>query len=125
MGEIEKTLDCAQRATALGVRSPLPIYMLCFALSAAGRNDEALSLAQELLEQSQTEYISPYFVGMSLLGAGEVDRAFVEFEKAQSEKSAWLVWWGTEPKLDCVRNDERYWQILRETRNPIIDQLQK
>jgi hypothetical protein len=62
---------------------------------------------------------------MSLLGAGEIDRAFAEFEKAQAEKSAWLVWWGTEPKLDRVRDDERYWNILRETKNPIIDILRR
>jgi serine/threonine protein kinase/Tfp pilus assembly protein PilF len=123
MGEIEQALDFAQRAAELGGQSPLPTYILCFALTAAGRKSEALEVAEKLVERSRSDYMSPYFVGTSLLGAGEVDRAFVEFEKAQEEKSAWLVWWGTEPKLKCVRNDERYWSILRETKNPIIETL--
>jgi eukaryotic-like serine/threonine-protein kinase len=121
LGEIDRAVEYSRRAAELGGLSPLPAYMLCFALSAAGENKESLAIAEELVQQSHLAYVSPYFIGMSLLGAGEIDRAFIDFEKAQAEKSAWLVWWGTEPKLDRVRNDERYWKILRETKNPIID----
>jgi TolB-like protein/Tfp pilus assembly protein PilF len=121
MGDVARSLEYARRAADLGGSSPLPTYMLCYTLNAAGENEEALAIADGILEQSRSTYISPYFIGMSLLGAGDLDRAFVEFEKAQAEKSAWLVWWGTEPKLDRAKSDERYWKILRETKNPIIN----
>ena len=62
---------------------------------------------------------------MTLLGAGDVDRAFEFFAAAQAEKSAWMVWWGTEPKVESVRDDERYWKILEASGNPIINILEK
>ena len=122
-GETEKALSHARRALELGGRSPLPIYEFCFALRASGRSDEAIALANELYEESQTSYVSPYFVGMSLLGAGETDRAFKEFTKAQDEKSPWMVWWASEPKLTPYHNDDRFWTILKQSENPIAEIL--
>ena len=124
-GEFDKALNHAQKAADLGGHSPLPSYVLAFALSAAGKTAEAKEVADRLAEMSKTAYVSPYFVGMCLLGAGETDRAFEFFEAAQAEKSAWMVWWGTDAKLDRIRHDERYWKILEASGNPIISILQK
>ena len=65
-------LEHAQPASELGGGSPLPTYALCFALAAAGAKTP-LAL-DHLVELSATQYVSPYFVGMSLLGAGDTDR---------------------------------------------------
>ena len=60
---------------------------------------------------------------MAHLAIGSVDKAFDYFEAARLERSAWTIWFGTEPKLDPVRNDERYLRLLRATNNPIIDRF--
>jgi hypothetical protein len=124
-GEVEKALEHARMASELGGHSPLPSYMLSFALAASGDTTGALSVADRLVKASASTYVSPFFVGMSLLAAGDVDRAFEFFDAAQAEKSAWMVWWGTEPKLDRVNDDERYWKLLESTGNPIINILEK
>ena len=31
-----------------------------------------------------------------------------------------MIWFGTDIKLDPLRNDKRYFEILRKTNNPII-----
>jgi serine/threonine protein kinase/Flp pilus assembly protein TadD len=125
IGNVRRAVEHARIAMELGGRSPLPAYALCFALRSAGENAEALEIADSLVADSMEQYVSPYFIGMSLLGAGDVDRAFDFFEMAQTEKSAWMVWWATEPKLNSVRRDDRYWHILRKTGNPIIEQLER
>ena len=125
LGQYDLALEHARKASELGGRSPLPTYALCFALAGVGQTDEARSLANELADASETHYVSPYFVGMSLLGAGDVDRAFEFFNKALAEKSAWLVWWGTEPNLKRVHNDHRFWQILNATQNPIAEIIRR
>ena len=94
-------------------------------MGAAGKTAEALVIAERLVEAAGSNYVSPYFIGMSLLGAGDIERAFHYFEAAQAEKSPWMVWWGTEPKLDRIKTDDRYWNILRQTNNPIIDLLER
>jgi tetratricopeptide (TPR) repeat protein len=124
-GEVSKALENAHRASELGGPSALPTYVLCFALTATGKRAEAVSVANELVERSRSQYISPYFIGMSLLGAGEIDRAFEELEKAQHEHTPWMAWFGTEAKFDTVRGDERYWNILKASKNPIIDIIRK
>jgi serine/threonine protein kinase/Flp pilus assembly protein TadD len=123
MGEPAKAVEHARRSCELAGRSPLPIYMLCHALAAGGEKEEARTLAESLAEESKEHYVPPYFVGMSFLAAGEIDRAFEEFEKTQAEKSAWLIWWATEPKLKTIRSDDRYWNILEATGNPIINAM--
>jgi len=119
LGDFQVALEHARKASELGGRSPLPTYALCFALAAVGQTEEALSLANQLVAMSETQYVSPYFVGMSLLGAGDTDRAFDFFNKALAENSAWLIWWGTEPDLKRVHNDNRFWKILEAMNNPI------
>jgi serine/threonine protein kinase/Tfp pilus assembly protein PilF len=124
-GDFELAVKHARMAVELGVNSPLPIYALCFALSATGQSIESLEAAEKLVTRASKEYIPPYFVGMSLLAAGETDRAFEFFEAAQTEKTAWMVWWGTEPKLDRAKDDPRYWSILERSRNPILKTLEQ
>ena len=125
IGEIDRAVEYAGRACDLGGPSPLPAYARTFALGAAGKTAEALVIAERLVEAARSNYVSPYFIGMSLLGAGDSERAFHYFEAAQAEKSPWMVWWGTEPKLDRIKTDDRYWNILRQTNNPIIDLLER
>ena len=122
-GEMDRAVEYGRKSCELGGESPLPAYALSFALAGAGDTSEALAIADKLVKASEQTYVSPYFVGMTLLGAGDVDRAFKFFETAQAEKSAWMVWWGTEPKLNRIRDDERYWKILESSRNPIINIL--
>jgi hypothetical protein len=59
---------------------------------------------------------------MSNVALGNVDTALEQLALANQEKSAWILWLGTEPKLDPVRDDPRFQKILRDTKNPIQDQ---
>jgi hypothetical protein len=45
---------------------------------------------------------------------GNIDSAIDYLVKAQDEKSAWILWLGTEPKLDSLRGDPRFQQILEK-----------
>jgi hypothetical protein len=62
---------------------------------------------------------------MCRFAIGDLDSGFEWLEKAQEEKSAWLVWLGTEPKLDPFRHDERFVKILEATGNPIVESIRK
>jgi hypothetical protein len=60
---------------------------------------------------------------MSHLSVGDIDTALDYLEKAIDEFSPWIVWLGTEPKLDSIRDNDRFKQLLRRTGNPIADNL--
>jgi serine/threonine protein kinase/Tfp pilus assembly protein PilF len=122
LGETERALNLARKAAAAEPHSPLPVYILIHALVAAGLSDEAREITNKWTSISETAYVAPYFLAMCNLPLGNTDLAFEQLEIAINENNAWLLWLGTEPKFDHVRNDPRFQQILRKTGNPIQNQ---
>jgi len=124
IGQPEAALEAAIRGVELAGPTPLPIYQLCFAYAANGKKEEAHRALEDLIAlNSNGGYVPPYFLAMSHVAVGEIDTAFEYFEKAVAELSPWTIWFGTEPKLDAIRQDSRYIKLLRATGNPIADKI--
>jgi tetratricopeptide (TPR) repeat protein len=123
LDETEQALRYASRAVELEPDALLPFYVYCFALARSGETEKAEEQIAKWEAAAQTSYVTPYFLGMAHIAIGSIDKAFDYFEAARLERSAWTIWFGTEPKLDPVRNDERYLRLLRATNNPIIDRF--
>jgi tetratricopeptide (TPR) repeat protein len=119
VGEIQDAILACRRAAEIGNDSPLPLYPLAFALARSGDLAAARETANSLFELGKSRYVSPYFIALCFLAAGDRDAGFHWLEQAQLERSPWMLWLGTEPKLDPFRTDERYIRILTETNNPI------
>lgn len=64
--------------------------------------------------------MKPYFLAMAYVAAGDHDKAFEWFDRAVEERNEWLVWFGVDPKLDVIRDDPRYRNLLERTNNPIL-----
>lgn len=124
-GEHKEALEAARRSIELAAGSPMPAYTACFAFAANGLMDEAREQLERLNSIAQQTYIPPYFLAMCYLAVGEHDRSLEHFSAAQQEFSPWAVWLGTEPKLDILRDDPRYAEILRASRNPIASTVLK
>jgi len=98
---------------------------LCFALATDGQIAEARKYLDHLENMATKIYVKPYFLAMSHLALGEVDAAFKYFKTDFAEKDMWVIWFGTEPKLDIIRTDPRYLEFFRKTNNPIIKRFTK
>ena len=112
MGEKERALEAARRAVELASGFSLPAYVLGFALAANGLTDEARALAASLEAQSRITYVLPYFIGLAHVAAGNTEAAFEYLGLAVEEKSPWVMWLATEPKLDVIRDDPRFLTLL-------------
>lgn len=123
MGQSDEALLHARRAAEIEPTSPLLIYNLALALSDCGETEEARQLTEKWTKAAESIYIPPYFLGMSYLAVGDLETAFAYFHQAQAEFSPWMIWFGTEPKLDPIRGYARYRALLRETRNPIYPSI--
>ena len=123
LGETDKALEHARRAVELEPTSPLPIHVLCFALMRLGNVEEANDIVEKWSKIAETEYVIPYLLAMSYEAIGDRERALELFRQSIDETNAWILWLGTEPKLDPMRDDERYKQLLRSTKNPIYEKL--
>ncbi len=108
LGRFEEALEMARKAVEMMRNSPLPIYNLCFALVGVGQLDEAREIVANLDKTARENFVGNYFLAMSHLAIGETDAAFDYLERAIDEKNHWLLWLGTEPKLDSIRGNERF-----------------
>jgi tetratricopeptide (TPR) repeat protein len=117
-GEIDRALAELREAFRL-VATSLSACYLCFALAAAGLREEAERMRAEMISTAEQTYIKEYFLAIAHLALGDRDQALNCLEKAAAERDPWLVWFGTEPKLDSLRDDPRFVKIFRSTNNPL------
>jgi tetratricopeptide (TPR) repeat protein len=119
LGETERAVVALEESVKLMGGSPLPKSLLCFGLVAANRRAEAESIRDEMLSTAAVSYVKEYFLAMAHLALGDHERALAALQKAGAERDPWLVWFGTEPKLDPLRKDPRFIEIFRATNNPM------
>jgi serine/threonine-protein kinase len=119
VGQAEKALTAIRESVRLIPQSALPKYELCFALVACGRRNEAEEVLKELLQLSATSYVKEYFIAMAHVALGNHQEALDLMAKATAERDPWLIWFGTETKLDPLRHDPRFIEIFRATNNPL------
>jgi serine/threonine protein kinase/Tfp pilus assembly protein PilF len=78
-----------------------------------GRTEDAREIIEELIELSRQKYVSPYFVAEMFTGLDEKDRAFEWLEKGYTDRSPHMIFLEVEPKLDTLRSDPRFKDVLR------------
>ena len=82
-----------------------------YALS--GKRDDAHKVIDDLGQISKQRYVSSYNVALIYIGLGEKDRAFDSLEKAYKERSDLLVYLKVDPRLDTLRSDPRFADLMR------------
>ena len=115
IAEFQKALTFSKGSTEI-------LAYLGHAYAVAGRQTEArevLRRLQELLQQKK--YVSAFDVAIIHAGLGEPDQAFDWLEKAYAERSSGfsgLVYLNTDPRLDGLRSDPRFQDLLRRMKFP-------
>ena len=58
-------------------------------------------------------YVAPFWHSILYAGLGDVDAAIDHLERSYAQSDVWLVWLNTDPRLDSLRADPRFQQLLR------------
>lgn len=119
VGETDEAVEVLRKSAEAWGRSGMPRYMLAHARAAEGNQEAVQTILEKMLAISEESYMKPYFVAVTYVAAGEIDNAFEWFDRAVTERNEWMLWIATEPKLDTIRNDPRYLELLKATNNPI------
>jgi TolB-like protein/Tfp pilus assembly protein PilF/tRNA A-37 threonylcarbamoyl transferase component Bud32 len=124
IGRSEEAVTALRESIRLWQDSALPRNMLCHALVNCGRENEAREVLGEILAENEKHHVKPYFIAVAYAAfAGERDAVFEWLEKAFAERNEWLIWLGTEPKFDALRDDPRFVEMLERMNNPIVSRL--
>jgi tetratricopeptide (TPR) repeat protein len=116
MGMYAEAIAAARKGVTLSGRKPLALWTLGYALAAAGETAEAREVLQEMLDLAASRHVPPYYIAGIYTALGEFDAAFTWLERAWEQKDWWLMFLVVEPRLDRLRPDPRYGDLVRRLR---------
>jgi serine/threonine protein kinase/tetratricopeptide (TPR) repeat protein len=103
-----------------GTRGPdgllLPSSGLAILYARAGRLDDARATLEGVQALAQKQFVSPYGIASYYAVIGDNDRALDWLERAYSERDGTLVWLKVHPRLDGLRGEPRFRDLLARMR---------
>ena len=80
----------------------------------SGQEEKARTLPRELKESSSQGLFPPYYVALINVGLEQRDDAVQLLERAHRERYPWLIHLNADPRLDPLRSDPRFKDLVRE-----------
>ncbi len=111
IAEMRKALQVLQN-------NPMAVAFLGEAYAAAGYRNEAQKILEQLKELSKQRYVTPYYVGRIYAAPNETDKALDCLETAYREHAVWAVFLKLDPRLDGLRSEPRFQDLLRRMNFP-------
>ena len=115
MGDTACAINAFERAIALANDNALGAQ-LARTLALAGKKEDAGRLLNGLTAPDATLLNSFYYVALAYAAAGERDKAFDSLNRALAEQDKWIGWMKVDPRLDSLRSDPRFQDLLRRMR---------
>jgi len=113
-GEWERGLAELRRAQELDPHNPDVMSGLGHAYAVAGDRDAAQRVIEELHQQSQEKYVSPYYFALIHAALGDLDQAFTLLDRAYDDRGFYIASLKVEPMLDPLRADPRFAALLKK-----------
>jgi serine/threonine protein kinase/Flp pilus assembly protein TadD len=92
---------------------PSMLALLGHAYAAAGQRREAEAILQQLAAVSARSYVPSYPVAVIHAALGNKEAAFASLERAYEARDSWLDYVALDPRLDSLRSDSRFADLLR------------
>jgi TolB-like protein/Flp pilus assembly protein TadD len=116
VGRAEEAIEEFVRGTAGADGLPRPSSGLAILYARAGRRDDARATLEAVQALAQKQFVSPYGIASYYAVIGDNERALDWLEKAYSERDGTLVWLKVHPRLDGLRGEPRFRDLLARLR---------
>ncbi|MGH9775488.1 MAG: protein kinase domain-containing protein [Candidatus Acidiferrales bacterium] len=117
-GRLPEAIDAYQKARRIEGAIAEPLASLGRAYALNGETAEALKVLDELKEFSKHNHVPLYNVATIYSALGDKNQAMAELEKAYEERSWYILQLAVDPKLDNLRSDPRYQDLVRRAGLP-------
>ena len=94
-------------------RTPRLLAAQAEAYAAAGRITEVEKILQELEAAAEERYVDPVLLALVHVALEDNDAAFDMLERAYEIRSPWLPVMSVDPKVDPLRDDPRFADLMR------------
>ena len=119
-GKLPEAVTQFERAVYLEKNSSEPKAQLAHAYAMAGRKAEARKLLVDLTNNATHQYVAPYNIALIHLSLGESGQALQWLEKSFEDRSEWNQYFNVDPRLDPLRSDPRFKNLLRRMKLPEV-----
>ena len=109
----QEAIAAFRNGLSLSGSEPSVLGNLGHAYGVSGNRAEAQKTLAELSEQSKTRYVAAYDIAVVYLGLSDRDKTLDWMEKAHEDHSNWLVWLPIDPRLDEIRSEPRFQNLVR------------
>lgn len=92
---------------------------LAHAYAVGGRQSDACRIVEELERLDRSEFFDPTRMAVAYTGLGDLDRAFSWLEVGYRERALLADALQGDPRLDPLRRDPRFVDLLRRMRLPV------
>jgi TolB-like protein/Tfp pilus assembly protein PilF len=111
-GQYEEAVAALQEALE-PERHPATLAALGHVLALAGRRSEAEEMLDRLQKISRQSHVSPYWFALVHEGLGDNAASLEALKQAYAERDVWLVWSRVDPRLDGLKGEPGYEELLR------------
>jgi len=110
-GDFEKSIGLASDSVNLSFRESLPLIILAQSYALSGSFEKVQALIVEA--EAQNSYMCPYETAIIYALKGDSDKAFSLLKEAEEYQSNCLIFTRNDPRLNSLRNDPRYLELLK------------
>lgn len=118
-GLFDEAFEAARRAYEYSGNILNKIAM-CYINTVAQKKEEAQTLLDELMEQVERRYVSPFHLATIFLARGEKARACEWLERACEECDPWILFARTDPRFDALHSDDCFNRVLERIKLPLF-----
>jgi adenylate cyclase len=108
----DKTLEMLSWASVFSKGNPIIVAALGYAYALSGRTEDAQNMVELLIERSQNEYVSPFWLAVTYVGLNNHEEAIKCLEQAYEERDGAIIYLDVIPVFDPLRGDERFGELL-------------
>ncbi len=112
MGRSKEAMDQFEAARRFGGGSDLVDSGLAWVHACLGNREQALESLGSLLAHRKERYVSAYYIAFIFAALGDHAEALDWLDHAFEERSHWMALIGVDPKLDTLRREPRFQDML-------------
>jgi eukaryotic-like serine/threonine-protein kinase len=116
VGRIDEAIEEFMLGTSSSAGRPAPSTGLAILYAKAGRLEEARAMIDAVQALVQRQFVSPYGIASYYAVIGDHARALDWLGKAYAERDGTLVWLKVHPRLDGLRGEPRFRELLARMR---------
>jgi adenylate cyclase len=115
-GQIGRAIEELEIAVKMSGEVTFASAALGHLYGSVGKTAQAISIFDELTARSTGGFVPSYDIALVCTGLGWHDRAIEYLLKAHQERSGWITYLNMDPRLDVLRRDPRFVELLHRVR---------